>query len=747
MDTASIHLEPIEDAFLVLESDLTVSSWSSGGTLFANAGEVVGKRLAALCPDIEGSAAEALCRDVVRTGRPKRTQLFSPSRKRWYDMRAYRAQGRVFLSIAEASATTSNGYEQPVFAKLLNRLNDMVIVSEVNPEDPSHFRRILYVNEAFVARYGYAPDEIIGKPFSVIDGPETDPEIVKSIHEAVLERRVFRGEIVNYAKSGEPFWVELDILPETDDVTGRVRFVNVERDITERKRLEEQLVRDRERLQFFNSVSNDILWEWDGGEYFTVSGATSLGDHLSSGRRIQSTLDEILLQIHPEDRNRVRTSLVGALASENAYWECDYRILKADGSIRYRENRAAIFRDEAGEASRMIGAANDVTEWRAMQDRLAAQEKLEALGTMAGGVSHDFNNILSVVLGSMDLLSDKDLNEPCKRLVETAIEAAEQGAALTHQLLAFARSQPLFSEPFDVNELIKDSKGIFRQAAPRAVVVVYSLTTECGYVNVDKDRLQAAILNLIINSGQAIAAEGRIKISTWRAKVPNEGADPVGGCLNPGEYVVIEVSDDGEGMSPSVQLHAFEPFFTTKGSGKGTGLGLSSVYGFAQQTGGTATISSELGEGTSVCIWLPADQDVGGKEGKAEPDITAFSGAGERVLLVEDDIRLRENTEMLLRQLSYAVIATATASEALEVLAHRHDVNVVLSDIVMPGAMDGLELARVIKRDYPHIPILLTTGYALGLSDGSAAMGIPVLRKPYRKQDIARSLRSLLTTS
>jgi PAS domain S-box-containing protein len=376
---------------------------------------------------------------------------------------------------------------------------------------------------------------------------------------------------------------------------------------------------------------------------------------------------------------------------------------------------------------------------KAEADLMHAQ-RMEAVGRLTGGVAHDFNNLLTVVIGALDImLRSPDDAAKRQKLGEAALAAARRGEGLTHQLLAFSRRQALRPEAVDLNAQIRESEPLLRRAVGEAVEFRLKLRRGGARVNVDPSQFEAALLNLVVNARDAVGDRGRITIQTASCTVgPGEVVD-----LAAGDYVCVTVADNGAGMPPEVIARVFEPFFTTKAVGKGTGLGLSQVYGFARQSGGAAQISSTVGRGTEIRLFLPPRDEAAGITADAGPEAARPMAAGRRLLLVEDDVSVAVVALELLEGLGLEVRAVETAPQALDLLK-RETFDMMLSDVVMPGGMTGIELARACGRDYPDMRVVLTSGYAGEDVDAALADAPwPFLRKPYSGEQLARILGEL----
>jgi len=371
---------------------------------------------------------------------------------------------------------------------------------------------------------------------------------------------------------------------------------------------------------------------------------------------------------------------------------------------------------------------------------------MEAVGQLTGGVAHDFNNLLTVITNSLDLLEARlRLNPQTKRIIDSAQRAAERGARLTGQLLAFARRQPLRPEIHNINALIEGFEAVLRRACPEPIEIEMALDPRLLAANIDSAQFETALLNLIVNARDAMPKGGSVRISTGRKKLGAAEAKALSE-LPPGDYVTVAVADTGEGMAAEVVSRAFEPFFTTKEVGKGSGLGLSQVYGFVTQSGGHVAIDSKPGAGTTVQLYLPAaPADATGRSAR-DPHRATTPPVG-RILVVEDDPEVLDVTVEMLRTLGWEVLTAPDGPSGLSVLRRDADIDVLFSDIVMPRGINGVELAREARRLRPELRVLLASGYpasALPASNAGSEDGeFPFLSKPYRASELARKLRAM----
>jgi len=388
----------------------------------------------------------------------------------------------------------------------------------------------------------------------------------------------------------------------------------------------------------------------------------------------------------------------------------------------------------------------DMTALVESQAQLLQAQKAQVLGALTGGIAHDFNNLLTVVLGSAELLSMRpDLDEKARQMVANILLSAQKGAELTHRLLAFARRQPLQPAPTDLADLVDQMVPLLQTSVGERVRVEALADPGLPLAMADPAQIESALVNLVLNARDALPNGGRIVIECTATAIDEAYANRFEE-LSAGDYIVLSVSDNGTGMPPEVLKRATEPFFTTKDVGKGSGLGLSMIFGFAKQSGGHLNIYSELGHGTTVKLYLP--QANGTDEAAAPaPLATAMApGGSETLLIVEDEILVREQAAAILGELGYEVLTARDGEEGLRTARERADLALVLLDVVLPGRLNGRQCAEAIVRHNPRVKILYTSGYTENaiVHQGRLDPGIELLTKPYRAADLASRVRRLL---
>jgi len=452
-------------------------------------------------------------------------------------------------------------------------------------------------------------------------------------------------------------------------------------------------------------------------------------------------LSEVLGSRRYEDiRVFVQAALEGRIA------ESQGRFREASGRLIELEAIFVPHQDERGVIQGCFVAARDVTEKRLLEAELRQSQKMEAIGRLTGGIAHDFNNLLSVIIGNAQLLS-RSLRESPRllRQAETTLKAAVRGADLTRRLLAFARQQVLEPRVVDINSLIGGMYELLRRSLTGEIEIQQHLEPQPWPLKVDPGQLENAILNLIINARDAMPEGGVIEIAT-RNVVVGELRTPLEDQPNAGEYLLLEVSDTGSGMSQQTLKRAFEPFFTTKETGKGSGLGLAMVYGFVKQSGGHVQITSALGAGTQVHLYFPRTHAAVQRASLEAAAMLDLPRGSETILVVEDDLEVRSTATDILISLGYRVLQAGNGHQALEQFMQHPDIALVFSDVMLSGGLLGTNLVTKLRERRPNLSVLLTTGFSesLILHRGIMQDSVQVLSKPYKVEELARRIRAIL---
>jgi signal transduction histidine kinase/DNA-binding response OmpR family regulator len=459
----------------------------------------------------------------------------------------------------------------------------------------------------------------------------------------------------------------------------------------------------------------------------------------------QALLDPKVIfdQIHEQDCALLDRAIQSSAAAMEPL-SCDFRIRTAEGQ-KWIRAQSTPSRLPDGSIC-WNGLFVDITRERDLEEQFRHSQKMEAFGQLTGGVAHDFNNLLMIIIGNAELLADDLADHPDQQAVASMIlEAAERGAALNSRLLAFARRQTLEPESLDVNAAVEGMRALLSRTLGEQVTIETVPANNLREAMVDPVQLETALINLAVNARDAMSGGGTLTVATKQVSL--DEAMAAANEISPGAYVMVAVRDTGTGMPPEVQARVFEPFFTTKDIGKGTGLGLSQVYGFIKQSGGHISVDSVVGEGTTIKLFLPCTpQEAGENDRVVQPDALPAEEGCETVLVVEDEPDVRQFVVKQLRGLGYVVVEAADGPAALGQLAAGLLPNLLFTDVVMPGGMNGRELAEQARHHVPDLKVLFTSGYAedIVVHQGQLDPGVRLLRKPYRRGDLAREIRAAL---
>ncbi|MDP2289628.1 MAG: PAS domain-containing protein [Actinomycetota bacterium] len=571
--------------------------------------------------------------------------------------------------------------------------------------------------------------------------PEDRALVRRTFRECVIDGVSFDIEARITRPDGTEAWVRSAGEPQRGP-DGRVIAVRgALQDISEWKAAQ-AAVRDTERrFSDIAKATSDVVWEFDVTTN-TIWRSSGLPEVFGPGG--EDSYEPLWAdRVHPDDGDRVNGAIQEALTTRAANFSVECRIRRLDGGWSEVRLGAALSWD--GERMvRMVGNVVDVSTERELERQRLQGQRLEAIGQLTGGVAHDFNNLLAVIMGGAEVLELELRDSPDTRDVAAMIrKASERGAELTRRLLAFARRQPLEPAALDVHALLAGLDVLLRRTLGTDLEVEYVRAGGLWPAMADAPQLEAAVLNLCLNGRDAMPAGGRLTIETANSHLDHEYAGSHPGVA-PGQYVMIAVSDTGTGMTPEVAAQVFEPFFTTKRRGAGTGLGLSMVYGFVKQSAGHVKVYSEVGEGTTVRLYLPRSFEQ--PASSVAPAGEEMVGGDETILVVEDDGEVRDHVVRQLEHLGYAVRAAENADVALAALEADPAVHLLFTDVVMPGSINGRQLADVVAQRWPSIRVLFTSGYTENaiVHHGRLDPGVQLLVKPYRLKDLADRVRSVL---
>ena len=590
------------------------------------------------------------------------------------------------------------------------------------------------------------PEQIIGKNDFELSWRE-HAELYRADDQQVMQDDVSK---LNYEEpqtspDGTPLWLRTSKLP-LKDLDGNIfGIMGVYEDITERKRAEkgihesEQRLAEAQRMAHIGNweldlVTDELLWSEEVYRIFEID-----------PRKVRITHENFFDAIHPDDLEQLNAAFAESVKNKIPY-NIEHRLRMANGSVKYVQEHCETFYDAQGQPLRSVGTVQDITERVTMEDALRRSQKMEAIGQLSGGIAHDFNNQLAVIIGYLDFLKNYTTNDEKPRLwVDAASKATLRCIDLTRQLLTFTRRQGKNKKVTNLNTTIKGLETMIARSVTPRIEVQYTLADDLSQVKIDPGEFQDTILNLVINARDAMPGGGKLLIETSNTHL-EKGYVSLNHEIEAGDYVQMKLIDTGTGMSAETLEHIFEPFFTTKPEGKGTGLGLPMIYGFVKRYGGHIKVDSQPGKGTCIYIYLPCTTASESAAIAENIQTTALPTGSESILIVDDEIALLKLTSHQLTGLGYRTLLAEDPAQAMKILATDKEIDLLFSDVIMPGGMNGYELAQQAVEIRPGLKVLLTSGVtAKAISiNGMARFSAHLLNKPYRRDDLARRIRLVL---
>ncbi|WP_296257296.1 MULTISPECIES: PAS domain-containing hybrid sensor histidine kinase/response regulator [unclassified Pseudomonas] len=455
---------------------------------------------------------------------------------------------------------------------------------------------------------------------------------------------------------------------------------------------------------------------------------------------------DFLANVHPDDLANLRKTMAGGLVNSGDL-ELEYRIVHPAGGVRWVLSRGHTYFNGTGDPVRRTGVGVEMTAQRLLEQQLRQSQKMEAVGQLTGGLAHDFNNLLTGIMGSLEMLRlrvGQGRLDQMERYFEAAQGASRRAAALTHRLLAFSRRQTLEPIATDVNALVNAMLELIRGTIGPAIDIDIQNQTDLWSTQVDPNQLENALLNLCINARDAMVLGGTLTIRTGNCTLTAKAAAELE--IPAGDYLTLSVADTGSGMSGEVIAHAFDPFFTTKPTGEGTGLGLSMIYGFARQSGGSIHIDSRLDVGTTMTLYLPRSTLAANAQAPALPQAGALDGRGETVLVIDDEPTVRMLIAEVLEDLGYTALAAGDGAEGLQLLQSHKRVDLLVTDVGLPGGLNGRQVADAGRTVRPDLKVLFITGYAHNalLWGEQLEPGMHLLTKPFSMDDLASRIKDVI---
>ncbi|MCM2563671.1 PAS domain S-box protein [Lutimaribacter sp. EGI FJ00015] len=739
-------LEGMHDAFFLLDENWQFAFINSTAEelLQRTRQNLLGKSVWQEFPEAVGSGFEENYQRAVAEGCAVRFEAYFSPLEKWFEVNADPTPAGLAVYFRDVTRQRARNMQLRLLEAAVDQQSDVLIITDASIEPPEG-PRIVYVNDAFERATGYTREEAIGQTPRLQQGPGTSRATRARIRTALERGEGIETEILNYRKDGAAFWKDLSIHPLRNEDGQITHWIAVERDFTARKQVEEALRANEERFRMVAKSTGSAIGDWDlttDTQWWSDGFAEITGFDPDETESFHAAWRD---RVHKNDLENYDTAWRKFLSGEISELHERYRVKRPDGTWVLIEDHAFATRDEHGNVIRALGSITDVTEREKLEESLRQAQKMEAVGHLTGGVAHDFNNLLTIIMGNAEILEEKLRDMPhLQRLARMSLDAADRGADLTNRLLAFSRKQALDPKILDIAPLIQSMDVLLRRVLPETIDIEIVRSGGLWKIEADASQLESALLNLAVNARDAMPDGGSLTIETANAMLDDDyvAVEP---DVRPGQYVVIIVTDTGTGMPPDVLARVFEPFFTTKEVGKGSGMGLSMVFGFVKQSGGHIRVYSEMDEGTAIKMYFP--------RARTEEENVAIVNSGrkitggtETILVVEDDGAVRDYVSAQLKSLGYNVLEASAGAEAMDILGQTAQIDLLFTDVVMPGGMGGRELAEAARQLRPNLKVLFTSGYTENsiVHQGRLDPGVKLLNKPYRREHLAAKIRQVL---
>jgi hypothetical protein len=731
-------LEHITDGFVFLNREWRITHLSPKAERHCGGSraEIIGRSVWEVCPDLAGGTFETECRRAMTGLRVAVFEHFFPTPDTWFETRAVPAPTGLFISIYDVARRRQAENElrasQRRMAGIISSAMDAIITIDSS-------QRVTLFNAAAEKMFGCSVSEAIGQPldrFIPRRFREAHQHHIENFGETHVTRRSMGalGAVFGMRSSGEEFPIEAAISQmETD---GQKFYTVILRDITERKRAEERL---REQAAMLNLARDAIIIRDPNGRVlFWNKGAENLYGWTAEEAVGQ---DVRLMQFlnAAADFERANRAVL-----ERGTWSGELPQVARDGRKLMAECRWTLVCDEAGYPKSVLAINTDVTEKKKLEAQFLRAQRLESIGTLAGGIAHDLNNVLSPMLMAVQMLQMKTTDEQSQRMLELLRANAERGGEMVRQVLSFARGIGGERVAMQPKHLIREVIKILRETFPKSIEISFRIAEDLWMINGDATQLHQVLMNLCINARDAMPEGGKLRIEAEN-KILDETSARMILDARPGRFVLITVADTGTGIPLEHLDRIFDPFFTTKEIGKGTGLGLSTVLGIAKGHGGFVNVYSEVGRGTQFRVYLPALEAGQLRQADAAPDELPI-GHEELILVVDDETAIREITRSTLEAFNYRVLTAGDGAEAIALYAeHRSEIKVVLTDMMMPF-MDGPALIRALRKLNPEVRIIASSG----LTENGKSVEVALtwvkafLSKPFSADKLLKTLAEVL---
>lgn len=607
-----------------------------------------------------------------------------------------------------------------------------------------HAGTILWVNRAFTELTGYKEEDVVGTNPRILSSGKHERDYYRNLWDTILSGRVWRGELINRRKDGSLYTEEMTITPVLSPRGEVAHFIAIKQDVTERQRREQELREAEERYReiFEDSVLGMFQCTPDG-RYLRVNRAMARMFGAESPEAYIAEIEDVRKQLYVDSDRRKEFEV--QIRKDGSVRDFEFQAYRRDGTrVWLLENTRAVHLPN-GEIAYYEGTLQDVSERKALEAQLRQAQKMEAVGRLAGGVAHDFNNMLGVISGYSEMLSEA-LSRDSSLLpkVQEIRKAVKRAASLTQQLMAFSRQQILQPRVLSINTIVAETSNMLRRLIGEDVELVFKPDPYLGNAKADPGQIVQIIMNLAVNARDAMPNGGQLIIETRNVEL-DEAYHASHPGARVGEYVLLTVSDTGCGMDAATLSHIFEPFFTTKELGRGTGLGLSIIYGIVKQSDGYVSAYSEPGIGSTFRVYLPRVYEKVQNFDLARA-VRVLPKHAETILLVEDQIEVRRPVREYLHGCGYHILEAADGCEAVQIATTQPSIQVLITDVVMPG-MNGIELSQTITELCPGVRVIYISGYSHSAitAHGMLTQDVVLVEKPFELRKLAEIVDGVLS--
>jgi len=735
-------VESSQDSIIGKDLNSRITSWNKGAEVMYgySAEEAIGHDISILAPPGRSHEMRKIMEDLKSNHPIKNLET----------VRMAKSGKMIYVSLAISPVLDSNGRimgassiarditVQKLAEEALRKANETSVYASPVPIIAADKNSLVTMwNPAAEALFGWTEEELLGKPIPII--PETEKKAAHELHARLLAGEIVRGlDVVRQTREGSIVAINMAAAPIRDEnrkVKGIIGFLT---NVSDLQRSEQALRQAEQKYRaIFENAAEGIYQSTLEGKYIAANPALARMLGFDSPEELISSRTDI----HQRYANpEVHAEFVRKITEDEAVQNFEHEALRKDGKVILVSENARAVRDSAGKILYFEGTVQDVTRQRELEQQLRQMQKIEAVGRLAGGVAHDFNNILMAISSYAELLERKLTDPSTSRYVGEIVKATKRGSSLTDGLLTFSRKQVLSPKILDINSLIAEHLKMLARLIPENIDLKFVAGGNLGHVKADPSQLQQVLMNLIINARDAMANGGQLVLQTRNAGPEDTPADNQTAAT----YVMVSVTDTGCGMDSETMSHIFEPFFTTKEQGKGTGLGLAIVFGIVQQNGGHLSVQSEPGKGTTFKLYFPIVE--GTIDGESAEVVKPACRGTETILLVEDEEGVRNSTAEYLRDAGYTVLTAGGGPEALQCAeTYGRSIHLLLTDVIMPS-MSGCELADAVTAIRSETRVVFMSGYSDNLLSTHQILDTKykLLRKPFSLDSLGRCIREVL---